>query len=121
MYMYMCLQQGDICPPAGSRKRRSVTNETNYRELELSYNLRVNDEVPEGERHEEPPKSQPQDDFNDYVRIKMAAFYGIIAFFVLALAAAILASCFLFKKAIIAGKKTGFRGKGGHSNPSYHA
>ena len=117
--MYMCLQQGDICPPTGSRKRRSVTNETNYRELELSYNLRVNDGVPEIERHEEPPKSQPQDDLVEYVRIKKAAFYGITAFFVLALAAAISASCFLFKKARMAGKKAGFRGQGGHSNPSF--
>ena len=114
--------QGDICPPTASRKRRSVTNSTEHKELELSYNLKVYDGIPQIDSYEEePPTSQPQDDIIDYVRIKKAAFYGILAVFVIVLTAAVVSSCFLFKKARMAGKNAGFKGTGGRSNPSFRA
>ena len=96
-----------------------MSNEIFHEELELSYNLSVMDGVPVVDRHEETPQSQAQDNSNDHVRIKKAAFYGLVSFFVFALAAAIMPSCFLFKKARMAGKHAGFNGKGGHSNPSF--
>ena len=122
-FFYYLFCQGDICPPTASRKRRSVANSTEHKELELSYNLKVYDGVPQIDSHEEePPTSQPQDNSTDYVRINKAAFYGILAVFVIVLTAAVVSSCFLFKKArMMTDKKTGFKGTGGRSNPSFRA
>lgn len=108
------------CGGAG-RKKRDVSNDTAIVEqLELSTTIRVAGS-PEDFGRDQDQREQAATVSDNDVCIQKGGFYGLIIFFVLALSATVLASCFLFMRARKSRKYIDERylhSEGSH-NPSY--